>query len=185
MNGVGVKPANRPPRRRWIKAIGFALLLLIPLVGFLESTCHQAVDTANRNGCANNLKTIGNALLLYANENSGSFPDTLEQLAATSDLPPACYVCPGSNDTIADIGATAQTTAANIVAGGHASYVYLGKGFKNDLTANAILAYEFPGHHRKAGMNVLFGDFHVEWVNQLQSNHILKELQMQHNPPGI
>ncbi len=50
---------------------------LIPLLGLgcLYSGCRSR-ETANRVKCASNLRQIGQALLLYANENHGAYPRT-------------------------------------------------------------------------------------------------------------
>lgn len=53
------------------------VLMLIPLliVGFIG--CRRTWETAGRVRCAANLRTIGQALLLYAQENKGEYPRTI------------------------------------------------------------------------------------------------------------
>jgi prepilin-type processing-associated H-X9-DG protein len=72
-------------RRRQAGAAGFSMVQLVVvivlglvLIGFLLPTIHQTNHggCSNRVKCVANLKQIGNALLLYANENRGAFPRT-------------------------------------------------------------------------------------------------------------
>ena len=63
-------------------------------------------------------------------------------------------------------GPTTQTVAANLLAGGHCSYVYLGSGFDVKTVANkAVVACEPPSLNGGAGMNVLLGDGSVIWLD--------------------
>jgi prepilin-type processing-associated H-X9-DG protein len=50
----------------------------------------------------------------------------------------------------------------------HTDYVYLGAGMNSTVGAETIVLYEKPGAHGKQGMNMLFGDGHVEF--QLMPN---------------
>jgi prepilin-type processing-associated H-X9-DG protein len=51
------------------------------------------------------------------------------------------------------------------------------------LTPAHVLAYEPLTDHIGDGMNVLFGDGHVEWVPKLKASHMTAELNAGHNPP--
>ena len=54
-------------------------------------------------------------------------------------------------------------------------YVYVGKGMTTAIGADQVVVYEKPEDH-KAGMNILFGDGHVEFdlmpqaVNTIQDS---------------
>jgi len=69
------------PRRR--RGFTFADLLvvvvLIPLlcVAFLACSTGRTRDPSNRVKCASNLRQIGQAILLYTNENGGAYPRTV------------------------------------------------------------------------------------------------------------
>lgn len=59
---------------------------------------------------------------------------------------------------------------------GAVSYAYLGKGLTSaDLNQNPdiVLAYEPLSNHGGFGMNVLFGDGTVEWVQGARAQSIL------------
>jgi prepilin-type processing-associated H-X9-DG protein len=56
--------------------------------------------------------------------------------------------------------------AVNLVAGGHNSFIYLGRGLTTTTTpADAIIIYEPLTNNFGEGMSVLFGDGHVEFVD--------------------
>jgi prepilin-type processing-associated H-X9-DG protein len=132
--------------------------------------------------CASNLKQIGLAMMLYANENEGFYPDTIDKLVYRDDLSSEIFCCPQASDTPA-AGPTTRSLAANLMAGGHLSYVYLGNGFRDGASVDAVLAHEILGHHRGGGINVLFGDLHVEFISEPQAKALIAELQAGHNPP--
>jgi prepilin-type processing-associated H-X9-DG protein len=135
-----------------------------------------------RVSCGSNLRQLGQAMILYANENGGRFPATIADLL-TQDITSRVFVCPSTNDTEAAMAQTPQATAANVTAGGHLSYVITCAGFRDPPPVNAILAYEPLANHGNSGMNVLFGDGHVEWLLPSEARKLLAELKAGHNPP--
>jgi prepilin-type processing-associated H-X9-DG protein len=80
------------------------------------------------------------------------------------DITSSVFVSPLTSDTPAQ-GATPQAIADQLVAGGHLSYVYLGRGLNaKTVTPEMIVAYEkLPASSK--GANVLFGDGHAEWFD--------------------
>jgi len=157
------------------------LLMLVALPMILLPSLSKARETANRVKCAANLKQIGLAMQLYANENRGNYPPRPEDLLLTQDITSEVFICPSTNDTKAP-GATPQQEAANLSAGGHHSYIYLGKGKNATAGYNVVLVYEAPTNH-KNGFNVLFGDGHVEYLNGAIAQKVMSELQAGQNPP--
>src|SRR4051812_45302811 len=65
------------------------LLAVVPLVAVFAVSCSRSMDSAsNRVNCAKNLRQIGQAMLLYANENRGNCPRaTYDPIAADSSAP--------------------------------------------------------------------------------------------------
>ncbi len=72
------------------------------------------------------------------------------------------FISPMRSETPAE-GATTRQIADQLDAGGHLSYVYLGRGLTaHTVTPNMVVAYEMPASANGGG-NVLFGDGHVEY----------------------
>jgi prepilin-type processing-associated H-X9-DG protein len=187
---VGMSKTSKDPR---LGGRGMAIAgLVLGIVGTLFScgiipsillpSLNRARETANRVKCASNLKQIGSAILLYSNENRGAYPPDLKTALATQDITSDVFVCPSSNDTPAP-GADNKLQAANLGAGGHLSYVYVGAGLTNSASPDAVVVYEPTSNHNADGMNVLYGDGHVAFLPKVQAQHVLDELKDGHNPP--
>jgi hypothetical protein len=159
-------------------ALIFAATLILPTLG-------RPREPAHRIKCASNLRQIGQSIQIYASENKGAFPPSFDELLMTGDLTSEVFVCPTSNDTAAR-AATTQAMIQQWREPGHLSYVYvppLPGVTAATITANHVLAYEAMSHHGGDGMNVLYGDIHVDWIPNREAAHILAELQAGYNPP--
>jgi prepilin-type processing-associated H-X9-DG protein len=155
-----------------ILCFGVGIAFLLPNLG-------RPRDPSNRVKCASNLRQIGLACLLYANEDPrGRFPARFEDILLKEDITSEVFCCPSSNDERA-IGPTTQATADQLSAGGHLSYVYVGRGLTNALANDStfVLAYEPLKNHSGQGMNVLFADGHVEWLTAAQGTTFLTVAQ--------
>ena len=103
----------------------------------------------------NNLKTIGLALLHYADENDGKFPTKLSDLWRKKYLTNGTrFVSPASN--------TKVPQTADDIDKGMTDYVYVaGGGSDADFNAETGIAFTKPGVFKKY-TNVVFGDGHVK-----------------------
>jgi prepilin-type processing-associated H-X9-DG protein len=168
---------------------GLALLsLLVGVAGtahgasWLARSLNRQRDYAGPAACAGNLRRVGQAISLYANAHRGRFPDSLATLLLTEDLDAADLVCPCSAHTPAT-GPTTQAVVANLSAGGHASYTYVGNGMTYRTTSDYVVAYEAPVDHGGGkGMSVLFADGHVEIFGGDRAERLYAKLQAGHNP---
>ncbi len=139
----------------------------------LPSLCRSR-ETANRVKCYSNLRSIGQAITLYAQDNGGQYPPSLAVLAGQVDISPTAMICPSSNDEKSSAtntaGVVGELTAAETDAAGHKhclSYVYVGRKLNaKTISAETILVYEPLTNHDGDGTSVLFGDGHVEFIDK-------------------
>jgi hypothetical protein len=153
------------------------------MFGVLSATLNHSGPQPNRVFCASNMRQIGQAIAMYANDHAGQFPDDLKTVLENEDVTAAVFVCPSSNDQPAPKAPTTQATAAGLLQPGHLSYIYLGKGLTTkSATDDMVILYEPLTNHQSAGMNVLFGDMHVEWFSAVQAAPILKQVAAKQFP---
>jgi prepilin-type processing-associated H-X9-DG protein len=112
--------------------------------------------------CASNLRQIGMAAQMYANQNRGFLPPTLDDVIAPSLITPQVLECPAAK------GDPSKPPASSGKYGNY-GYVYLGAGrriqsFGVAAASTTPLAYELPTNHgANSGLiNVLYLDGHVE-----------------------
>jgi len=135
-----------------IATIAILMAILLPAI---EHARHQAyIDK-----CASNLRQIGQAMLLYANENKGKYPREMGELLLTQDITVEVFVNPETK-TKAPRNKNKEDQAAWVSK--DSDYEYLGAGKNNQAGPDVVLAHEKmrPGAQ---GVNMLYGDGHVEW----------------------
>jgi len=163
------------------------VFLLISIM--LSSMCGSR-ELSRRVRCASNMKQIGLAAIMWANDHGGKFPDDLDTLIAHEDLPSAIFNCPSSSATPAQ-GPTTQAVLDDFHQEGRLSYVYIGKGLTTQSPADAVVMYELPDNHKDDdmsitselssgkkvhGMNVLYADGHTEWISGLEFEALRKKV---------
>ena len=131
--------------------IGVAVAAL--LVSILLPSLSRARELAKRAVSASNLRSIGMAAHIYANEHNDEFPESLEVLAEQGMI-------------------TRETLVSPRTIGDGVSYVYFG-GQKTTSDPRNVLAYESV--IGEEGTNVLFVDGHVEWLRPAQFEQVLRE----------
>ena len=141
-------------------------LIVVVLLGassFLILSLRELRESANREKCAQNLRSLGMAMMLYANGHNGEYPDSFKSLLIEEQITSAILNCPSTNDEPAE-GRDSAEVASNLDQSNHLSYVYVGGGATTaTVKPTQLIAYEPPENHQQNGMNMLFDDGHVEW----------------------
>src|ERR1700679_972401 len=158
VNDSDSEEGRKPRGQRVFKLILWsgAALVGFGLIAYALGPQLGSQPTSNKVKCANNLKQIGIAIQLYAQDHNGQFPDSFGTILMNEPIEANVFNCQSSDDTPAQ-GPTTQAVAADVTSGGHLSYIYLGRGLTTaTVTPNTVLATE-PLTHHLVGINVLFG----------------------------
>ncbi len=150
-----------------------AALLFVPLMlAILLPSLARAREMANRANCSNNLRQIGLAEIMYANDNKGQFAPDIATLMSTQGLEPNVLTCP-----------SADSSLEKSIGGVQCLYIYVGRGLTDATASNAVIAYEPLAAHGGAGMNVLWADAHVSFEPKASAQQITAALEAGQNPP--
>jgi prepilin-type processing-associated H-X9-DG protein len=147
---------------------GLALSIILP-------SLNRARETANRVKCGSNERQIGQAILLYSNENRGKYPPDLGTLVKTQDITAEVFVCPTGEKTVPRNLATKDAQAKWV--NENSDYVYIGAGKTSAIGADVIVLYEKPDAHQGQGMNILYGDGHVEFQLMPNAQRMIEDQQ--------
>jgi prepilin-type processing-associated H-X9-DG protein len=108
-----------------------------------------------------NLRQIGLACIMYSTENAGKLPDDIGQLVTKENLKANVFVSPGHH---VPAGLDPKATADWVKDNSDYEYVGGGKDMKQ-MGPDKILAHEkMEIAASEHGMNILYGDGHVEFV---------------------
>jgi prepilin-type processing-associated H-X9-DG protein len=140
------------------------------MVSILLPSLNRARETANRVKCASNERQIGQAMLLYSNDHTGEYPPDLGTLILKTEISPEVFVCPSSDNALPPNAKQMTPEQMAEWVNKHASYIYAGKGLKNNSPAEGILLIEKLDNHDHDGINCMFGDGHVEFVLPTEPN---------------
>ncbi len=133
------------------------------MISILLPSLNRSRETANRVKCASNMRQMGQALLLYSIEHRQRYPKTLGELVTTQDLGIDVFTCPSGNvEYPFDLRQAPIEQQAQWVTD-HAPYVFLAPPNAN-VPPDIVVIHEAFDNHGGGGINVLFGDGHVEFV---------------------
>lgn len=163
------------PRRRlrpWVIVVSACLLCLLG-IGVVLPSLNRTHEHSAWISCSSNLKQIGQAMLLYANENRDQMPPDFVALLQTQDLVPEVFACWGAGDEKTTATQPAEQRA-DFAGGGHCSYIYVDRlGRYSKIAYDDIVAFEPPGHHDFAA--ALFGDGHTERIDDATAKELLRQ----------
>lgn len=148
-------------------------LLLALLVPLLRTVCNYPNASVFEVRCASNLRQIGLACMMYANIHGGQWPGQLSDTLQMEDVTPDLFCCPASTDTTVQ-GQPLQVDAHGLTTSRHLSYHYLGKGLRNPVPLNVVIAYEDPFNHGTRGMHIVFSDGRVDLLEPADAQHFIK-----------
>jgi len=142
-----------------IPVIQTIFCIIITLIAMKSSSPWLNVEESRKIVCSGNLKQIGLAFLIYAEEHSGFFPNdqpyggnNVEILNSMGYLNNGrVYGCPSFT--------TVSSVASNM------DYIYVGSGLRDDDkdSANTPMLFEFADSHPgRSQIYVLYIDGHVE-----------------------
>jgi len=140
----------------------------LPLVAMSMSVImpsfNKAREQANRVKSASNMRQIGLAMMIYADENRGKFPPDLGTLITTQEIGMEVFVNPSGNTQMPQLsGGPADTQTIVNWVNGESDYVYLAAGLSNVIGPDVVVLHDKDGAHGGEGRNLLFGDGHVEF----------------------
>lgn len=161
-------------------------LMLVPVIGILFPVPMRSHPPHDRMQCANNLRTLGQVIVLYMNDTHQSYaPPDWQTLVGTDHtramLQPSYFVCPRSNETAA-LGATWFSAIYN--GSPNCSYVYVPGLTSEHPSPDRVVAYERGGNHDQPGGYVLFGDGRVDWLDQNELDAMIRAISQGENPLG-
>lgn len=169
-------------RRRRFAVIGVIFICIgLILGGFLVSAMSRAREAANRSKCRNQIRAIGSAIFLYANEYRGAWPPDLKTLFLSQDIAPWFLFSPSVDHpyfTRADF----EANSPGLAPGAPGAYIYVGNRVKPTNDDAVVLMYEPMSNHGD-GFHILFADGHAEFLTGSTAQKVLAELQAGQNPP--
>jgi Protein of unknown function (DUF1559)/Protein of unknown function (DUF3352) len=147
--------------------VGIGLGLMLPAVSRVR-------ESARRAQCKSNLRQIGLAIAMWADDNKEEYPPNFKALYPEYVDNALIFVCPSGQADYKDFE-TGKVSAKS------SSYIYI-PGLRSTVPGTFFLAYEKPENHR-VGINIVFSDAHVEW--RLLGPAFDKELRLQKRAVAI
>jgi prepilin-type processing-associated H-X9-DG protein len=151
-------------RPRKLVSIVFWGFLFALLIAAIIPSLRYPHPSSSRFKSASNLKQIGIAIQMYANDHNHHFPDSMRELLIGDYLTPSTFVEGSQGSTVAQ-GPTTRAMLADFAKPGHCSYLYFGAALSTADDPRTVVACEAPGSQRWQGINLLFADGHVEFVD--------------------
>lgn len=145
--------------------------------GILLPSLNRAREAANRVKSASNLRMIGLAAKMYANEDPKfRMPDDFTAMLKKQDITLDVFINPRSDTDRPNVGAMTPDQQG-AWATETADYIWGGKGFTDEAAADRPLAWENPLKVDE-GINVLFFDGHVDWMRMDEAKALFEQFKI-------
>lgn len=142
------------------------------MAGILLPAMKRARVIANRAASSAQLRGLGTACVIHAQTAAGKFPPDLTTLVKSGLMTAKPCFHPQNKSWMNRVPDKPMLEWDNWI-DKHTDYVYLGGD--EDIPGDAIVAYEKLGKPwTRLGINILFGDGHVEWVPLDRAVQVLK-----------
>jgi prepilin-type processing-associated H-X9-DG protein len=144
------------------------------MAGILLPSLGRAREVANRTVCSANLIGIHKAMYTYSITHQNRFPNHLGELMMAGKIGPQSLTCPSG------AGPSEPLPPNNIDWPGwidrNSDYIYVGRGKTAAAAADDVLMYEkMHNHSQGEGVNIMFGDGHVEFLLMEDALYYLRE----------
>lgn len=150
-------PVSPSPRRRIAAGIVLGVLAAALAALLLPTVAARLRASATRTQCSDSLRGIGLALAAYAADNGGSHPPDLSSLYPKHVGNATLYSCPAAPSKWKDLVEGRRLDRATV------SYIYV-SGLREGDPPDCVLAFDRPGNHGGAGLNVMFSGARVRWM---------------------
>ena len=140
-----------------------------------------AQPASRRTTCMNNVRQIGLAMQMYADEHEGKYPDTYEVLLKEACLTTTkVFICPSTHDRIPGEGYPEDFREATLeqlkLAPENCSYTMVGGLKRDDLPDDFILVHDKSAdNHKGEGRNCFFNDGHSKWLIEEEFQEQMKK----------
>jgi prepilin-type N-terminal cleavage/methylation domain-containing protein len=189
-------PPQTASDRLLVRRTGFSLVELLVaiaiiavLIGILLPVLNRVRESSRRTVCLANLRTIGQCIVMYANDSRDRLPNNnppgvwdsyaaaavLVEFANEHVKSPRVFHCPGDSDPAPEFITTADYFVPNSARTSYEFYsVFWAPEYGPKLVRipQAPLAWDFDGgsrvptpvqNHGVKGGNVVYGDGHADW----------------------
>jgi hypothetical protein len=156
---------NRSSKGAWrVFIILSAVLVATPLVciPLHHYSTEVRLDRIQQRTCSRRLGEVGRALAAYASANGGQYPDRLSMLYTSGYAEYQALTCDSRREAM-----TMEEFLDGLDDPGHrhSNFVYIGKGLTSAVAPTSVMIYEHLKNHRGDGINVLYADGTVSWLD--------------------
>ena len=168
----GVRERRRISRGAWLR-FATVILLIGGLLAMIILPMRMIGYRSTATQCQANLRQIARVCMMYVQQNGGSFPASLDDVAtyAPTVMQSIDFTCPACVSKARRPSVTVgKLFSSDYIYCPPSNYRLLGD------PAHAVLAYEPLSNHNNRGICVLFCDGHCEWLAAAEAKAVIANL---------